>query len=102
MPRPTIIHVNRNTIDSNRKQKTRKAPIIVRDGRRRQYGDRVEIRDAQGHLIAAFIHSPDKPLDCGARVWVEVYQPAYVVTKNGVYAARGVGRTLSRSACANH
>lgn len=85
--KPTIIHINRGTIDSNRKRGTRYAPIIVRKGRTRRYGHRVEIRDRSGEVVAAFIHSPDKPLDCGARVWVEVYEGGRVAIRKAIESA---------------
>lgn len=45
----------------------REPPIIVRQGRKRWYATAVEIRGP-----SRIVYSPDKPLDCGARLWVEV------------------------------
>ena len=44
----------------------REPPIIIRDGRKRRYGNSVEIKGP-----CRLVYSPDTPLDCGARLWIE-------------------------------
>lgn len=72
--KPTIIHIHRGRIDGNRKHGRREPPIIVRRGRTRNYGTVVQVGDN------TFIrYSPDQPLDCGARVWIETTEPVRVI-----------------------
>lgn len=70
----TIIHVNQAVIRRNRKLGTNEPPIIVRTykGTRRAHNVKV-----QGDV--EIINRPDKPLSCGARVWIET--KGKVVTK---------------------
>lgn len=70
-----IIHIHRGRIDGNRKHGRREPPIIVRRGRTREaYGSVVQIGDH-----TRIIYSPDKPLDCGARVWIETTEAVTVL-----------------------
>ena len=62
----TIVHVNQQTIRSNTKNQTNDPPLIIRRGRKREYAHQVELIGP-----ARVVHSPHKPLDCGARVWIE-------------------------------
>lgn len=62
----TIIHVNKHVIASNRKHGTNKPPLTVKDYKRNRKAHSVKINGP-----AAVIHSPHKPLKCGARVWIE-------------------------------
>lgn len=65
-----IIHVNKNTIASNRKHNRWEPAIIVRQGRKRQYGFEIAVKDAAGTVIGTF-KQVKEPLDCGARVYFE-------------------------------
>jgi hypothetical protein len=64
----TIIHIHRQRIAQNIKLplEEQKPPIIVRNGRHREYAWLVDIRGP-----CNIVYSPDEPLDCGARVWIE-------------------------------
>ncbi len=68
-----IIHVNSNTIRSNRKHGKIDSPLTVRETRsgKALYCDRVEICDANGNVVATVVYEPDSPLSCGAQVWIE-------------------------------
>jgi hypothetical protein len=60
-----FVHVNKNTIASNRKHGTADAAIRIQRGRHGKsvYCNRVRIKDAE------FIYSPNDPLlPCGARM----------------------------------
>lgn len=61
-----IVHVNRQTIARNARHGTNEPPLIIRRGRKREYAHEVELVGR-----AKIVHSPHKPLDCGARVWIE-------------------------------
>ena len=66
----TIIHVNQHEIKHNAKHGTRKPVITVKTYKSNDYCFEVEI-DGPSKLV----YSPDKPLSCGARVWLETYAP---------------------------
>jgi hypothetical protein len=36
--------------------------------------------DKDGEPVARIVYSPDKPLDCGARVWIETYHEVEVTS----------------------
>lgn len=69
----TVIHINRHIVTRNRKTGTRQPCIAVRCGRsgKAEYDQEVELVDSQGKAVAKFVYSPDKPLKCGAQIWVE-------------------------------
>lgn len=61
-----IIHVNQHIIRANKKNGASDAPLTIRlwDGTLRVYG--IEINGP-----SVVIYSPDRPLPCGAKVWIE-------------------------------
>lgn len=65
----TIIHVNQHAVRA-RADKV----ITVKAGRSNTYARRVEINGP-----STVVYSPDKPLKCGARVWVETYGDVTIV-----------------------
>lgn len=71
-----IVHVNRQTIAKNAKQGTNEPPLIIRRGRKREYAHEVELVGR-----ARIVHSPHKPLSCGARVWVEADEAVAVAAE---------------------
>ena len=60
------IHVNMHHIRHNKKHGTNKPVITVKTSKSNTYGHEVEILGP-----SRVIYSPDKPLSCGARVWIE-------------------------------
>ena len=60
------IHVNRHVIASNRKHGRNEPVVRVKVGRENLKGSRVEIAGP-----SVVIYSPDKPLSCGATLWIE-------------------------------
>jgi hypothetical protein len=66
----TKIHVNQHAIRAN--QGKRGQPVItVKDYQRNRKTDEARIIDANGNVVARIVYNPDKPLDCGAKCWVE-------------------------------
>ena len=66
----TRIHVNQHNIRANAKGAD--LPVItVKDYRQNRRANRAEIIGPDGSVVAVIVYSPDKPLSCGARVWVE-------------------------------
>ena len=62
----TIIHVNQHVIRKNNKENQREPTLTVKQGRSNTYAHEVVI-DGPSRVV----YSPDKPLSCGARVWIE-------------------------------
>mgnify|MGYP000046385013 FL=1 len=60
------IHINQHVIRANAKNGTNDPAITVKTYKDSTYAHRVEIDGP-----SSVVYSPDKPLNCGARVWVE-------------------------------
>lgn len=75
----TFIHVNQHVIKANNKTGDRNPVITVKTSTSNTYGHRVAILDADGNVVAEVIYSPDNPLRCGARVWIETRNPVKVI-----------------------
>lgn len=67
----TIIHVNQHSIKRNRKHNTQDPVITCKTYKSNTYADEVIIYGQDGLEAARIKHSPNKPLSCGARVWIE-------------------------------
>ena len=67
----TRIRVNQHNIRANQKTKEKKPVLTVKDYRNNRYMDTAIILDDAGQEIARVVYRPDKPLQCGARCWVE-------------------------------
>jgi hypothetical protein len=68
----TIIHVNQHNIKSNRKGSS--LPVITcKTYKSNTYANTVIINGQDGKEAARIIYSPDKPLSCGATVWIETH-----------------------------
>jgi len=72
----TIVHVNQHNIRSNIKSEPgeRKPVLTVKTYKDNQYGNEVVI-----HGPCRVIYSPDKPLSCGARVWIETQDEVHII-----------------------
>ena len=68
------IHINQHKIKANLKNKTDDPVITVKTTKDNYYAEEVIIRGD-----SKVVYSPDKPLSCGARVWIET--KAMVVIK---------------------
>jgi len=62
----TRIHVNQHKIRANKKHGTNDPVITVKTSKSNTYGHEVVINGS-----SKVIYSPDKPLSCGAKVWIE-------------------------------
>ena len=62
----TKIHINQHVIKSNHKNNKRDPVITVKTYKSNNYGHQVDILGP-----SKVIYSPDKPLSCGAKVWIE-------------------------------
>lgn len=73
------IHINQHIIKANKKSGERQPPITIKSYKTNEKGSHVSIKDASGNVVAEVIYSPDKPLDCGATVWIETSADVEVV-----------------------
>ena len=62
------IHVNMHKIRFNKKHGTQEPVITVKTSHSNRYAHKVFI-DGPSEII----YRPDKPLSCGARVWIETH-----------------------------
>ena len=62
----TIIHVNQHAIRRNIKAETKEPVLTVKTYKSNTYANEVSIKGE-----SKIVYSPDKPLSCGARVWIE-------------------------------
>lgn len=68
MSRPTLkrIHVNQHVIKANRLKGENNPPLTIKH-KGKTYAAREVNIDGPSKLV----YRPDKPLDCGARLWIE-------------------------------
>jgi len=79
-----IIHINQHVIRRNTKTGERNPVITCKTYKTNDYADKVIIKDKDGDEVATIIYSPDKPLSCGARVWIETKNEIeFIINKNG-------------------
>jgi hypothetical protein len=62
----TLIHVNQHVIKANAKNGTNDPVLTVKTYKSNTYAHEVEINGK-----SKIVYSGDKPLSCGARVWIE-------------------------------
>ena len=74
----TIIHVNQHHIKHNAKTGERKPTLTVKTYKANRYAHEVEI-----HGGSRVVYSPDKPLSCGARVWIETQAEVTLYNERG-------------------
>jgi hypothetical protein len=70
---PLVLQVNALVIKSNKKHGRNDPPLRVRKGRNGENPVHAHTLELTGP--SKIIHSPDKPLKCGARVWIETNHP---------------------------
>jgi hypothetical protein len=62
----TVVHVNQHKIKSNSKTGSKDPVLTVKTYKSNTYTNRVKINGP-----CTIVYSPDKPLSCGAKVWIE-------------------------------
>lgn len=70
----TIVHVNQHNVRSNATKGTDLPVLTVKTYRSNRYAYEVNIKGP-----SKLVYSPDKPLSCGARVWLETQDEVEVV-----------------------
>jgi hypothetical protein len=70
----TIIHVNQHVIKSNAKTGDTEPVLTVKTYKDNRYAHEVRILGE-----SKVVYSPDKPLSCGAKVWIETEAEVEIV-----------------------
>jgi hypothetical protein len=70
----TIVHVNQHVIKKNAKTGSVDPVLTVKTYKDNNYAHEVEIKGS-----SKIIYRPDKPLSCGARVWIETEGEVIVI-----------------------
>ena len=70
----TIIHVNQHVVKSNRKNGVNDPVLTVKTYKENIYAHEVEIKGD-----SKVYYSPDKPLSCGAHVWIETFNEVVII-----------------------
>lgn len=70
----TIVHVNQHAIRRNINADTPEPVLTVKTYKSNTYAHEVAIKGE-----SRIVYSPDKPLPCGARVWIETQAEVEVV-----------------------
>ena len=60
------IHVNMHKVRANKKHGTNEPVLTIKEGKSNTYCHEVDILGP-----SKLVYRPDKPLSCGARVWIE-------------------------------
>lgn len=60
------IHVNQHRIKANQRGEVKQPVLTVKTYKDNRYANTVEIQGP-----SRVVYSPDSPLSCGARVWIE-------------------------------
>ena len=71
----TIVHVNQHVIKSNRVMGANDPVLTVKTYKDNRYAHAVDIKGP-----SKIVYSPDKPLSCGAHVWIETQAEVEVLT----------------------
>ena len=75
----TIIHVNQHKIRANAKRGSNNPVLSVKTYKSNDYAHEVEI---DGPCVVRY--SPDKPLSCGAHVWIETQSKVNFTNKTSM------------------
>jgi hypothetical protein len=68
----TIIHVNQHNIKANSKGEN-KPVLTCKTYKSNVYCNEAIVYGQDGLPAARIVYSPEKPLSCGAKVWIETY-----------------------------
>jgi hypothetical protein len=74
----TIIHVNQHNIKANLKG-INKPVITCKTYKSNNYANNVNILDENGKVVATIKYSPNNPLSCGAKVWIETKNEIQII-----------------------
>lgn len=78
----TVIHVNQHVIRRNGKEtdaSKHEPPLTIKTYKENRKGMEAIIYDDDGREVARVVYRPEKPLSCGAKVWIETGNEVEVV-----------------------
>lgn len=84
----TRVHVNQHIIKANEKTGAREPVLTVKTGHTNRYAHAVEILGP-----ARVVYSPEKPLSCGARCWIETDAEVRLDRREPFESLKLLGRT---------
>lgn len=70
----TIVHVNQHQIKKNKKNGTEEPVLTCKTYKSNKYAHQVQINGP-----CKVVYSPNKPLACGAHVWIETESEVVVL-----------------------
>lgn len=70
----TVIHVNQHVIKANRKNNQDNPVLTCKTYKSNTYAHEVEIKGP-----SKVVYSPQKPLSCGAHVWIETQGEVIII-----------------------
>lgn len=79
-----VIHVNQQIIRKNNKTGERSEPLTCKTYKSNTYCSEIIINDH-----TKVIYRPDKPLDCGAKVWIETTEEVECISNGMGPAIKG-------------
>ena len=79
------IHINQHNIRRNKSTGYNEPVITVKTYKSNDYGHRVQVNGP-----CTIVYSPDKPLSCGAKVWIETESDVTVVDERACGGTRKV------------
>jgi len=79
----TIVHVNQHKIKSNRKHGEACPVLTVKTYKSNDYAHEAVIYGQDGSEAARVVYRPEKPLSCGAHVWIETQGRVEVIDHSG-------------------
>jgi hypothetical protein len=67
------IHVNQHIARANKKNGTHDPALSIKTSKSNEYAREVDILDSEGKVVATVVSRPEKPLSCGATIWIELH-----------------------------
>lgn len=80
----TRIHVNQHKIRSNSKSGKREPVLTCKTYKKNVYAHEVIIYGQDGKEAARVVYSPNNPLNCGAKVWIETENKVDIIERDFV------------------
>ena len=67
----TILHINQHVIKSNSKNDENNPVITCKTYKTNEYAHQAIIYDKDNNEVCRIVYSKDKPLSCGAKVYIQ-------------------------------
>jgi len=67
----TIVHVIQHVLKRNAKTGEREPALTIKRGKTNTYAHEAILRDGEGNETSRVVYRSEKPLSCGAQVWIE-------------------------------